>query len=80
MPFADTGGIVADSPAIERHLLEKVVRIGKKLNAGSLELRQAVPLACRFKQQWGAKTSPLLWHDVSLDGKPPHCETLTFRL
>ena len=36
--------------------------------------------ACKFKQQWGAKASPLFWHSFSLNGKPPLSETLTFRL
>lgn len=67
MPYADTGGIVADNPAVETCLLKEAVRIGKKLNAGSLELRQAVPLACLGENRLhGSLTCTTRTHKMSL--------------
>lgn len=44
MPFADTGGILADSPRVEKRLLTEALRKGRQLKAESLELRQTTPL------------------------------------
>jgi FemAB-related protein (PEP-CTERM system-associated) len=44
LPFLDTGGVLADSPEIERVLLQKAVELGKKLDADRIEMRHVRPV------------------------------------
>lgn len=46
IPFFDSGGILADDRQTEKALLTEAVRLGKKLGAGSMELRHTDPLSC----------------------------------
>lgn len=45
MPFADAGGILADSPEAEARLLAEAVRLGRQRGAASVELRHERLLA-----------------------------------
>jgi serine/alanine adding enzyme len=44
IPFFDMAGILADSPEAEQALLSEAIRMGCKLKANTIELRQAKPL------------------------------------
>jgi FemAB-related protein (PEP-CTERM system-associated) len=46
IPFFDMGGILADDRDTETALLLEAVNLGKKLGAGSIELRQIEHLSC----------------------------------
>ena len=46
LPFLDGGGILADTVAVEKSLLSEAIRLGRKINASSIELRHQQPLAC----------------------------------
>ncbi len=46
IPFFDMGGVLADDPEIENALIAEAGKIGRRLNAGAVELRQMNKLAC----------------------------------
>lgn len=49
IPFFDHGGIIADSPEIEKLLIRSVINLGRKLKVHSIELRHLNILRCLNK-------------------------------
>lgn len=45
MPFFDFGGVLADSPEVERRLVRAAMRLGGRIGAQAIELRQTRPVA-----------------------------------
>ncbi|SCX96535.1 FemAB family XrtA/PEP-CTERM system-associated protein [Desulfoluna spongiiphila] len=45
MPYVDMAGVVADSPEIERALVERALELGKEAGADCVEVRQAMALS-----------------------------------
>jgi FemAB-related protein (PEP-CTERM system-associated) len=44
IPFCDYGGVLADSPEVEKALIDAVLKLTKKYKTGYFELRQTSPL------------------------------------
>jgi FemAB-related protein (PEP-CTERM system-associated) len=66
MPFFDMGGVLADTPAIEKDLLGHALSLAQDLGAKSLELRHAAPLAM---------LSGELCLKLDFNSQPVHCFT-----
>jgi FemAB-related protein (PEP-CTERM system-associated) len=64
MPFFDMGGVLADTSAAEKHLLDHALSLAQDLGARSLELRHTVELASLSGQD-GFQTG--------FNGKPVQC-------
>jgi FemAB-related protein (PEP-CTERM system-associated) len=71
MPFFDMGGVLADTSAAEKHLLDHALSLAQDLGARSLELRHTVELA---------SLSGLDRFQAAFNGKPIHCRTRSHKV
>jgi serine/alanine adding enzyme len=58
MPFVDMGGILADDEETEQAFLLHAIKLGRKLGATTIELRNAQPLSCLNSTNSTDSTSP----------------------
>jgi hypothetical protein len=73
MPYFDSGGVLADDDEIEKELLSEAVKLGQKLKASIIELRQLEPL------RW-LESSKLVAHSSQSNAKDQQLSAMSNQL